>query len=72
MFSFLLIIIPLLCQNQVFSSPVLIWSNSKFPPSVVPLSTLYPNDVISNHICKLASEQIQIRLFAVNEVGQIK
>jgi hypothetical protein len=68
MFAFLFIIISLLNQNYVFSSPVLLWSNSNLPQLAVPLSTLSPINVISNYICKLPSEQIQVRLFAVNEL----
>ncbi|CAF4230818.1 unnamed protein product [Rotaria sordida] len=68
MLSLLLIIIPLLSQYQVFSSPVLLWSNLNLPQSAVPLSTYSPLNVISNHICKIDSKQIQIRLFAVNQL----
>ncbi|CAF0731597.1 unnamed protein product [Adineta steineri] len=62
------IIIPLLSLNQVFASPVLLWSNANLPQSPVPLSTLTSLQVISNYICKLDSEQIQLRLFAVNDL----
>lgn len=44
--------------------------NRKFPPSNVPLSNVSPLDVISKYTCKIDSEQIQVRLFAVKGVSQ--
>jgi hypothetical protein len=58
----------LLSQNQVFSSPTLLWSNAKFLEQEIPLSTLSPQKIISNYICALDSEKIQLRLFTVNEL----
>jgi len=68
MFSLLFIIIPFLSQNQVLASTVLLWSNTNLPQSAIPLSKVSSLDIISNHICKLNSDQIEIRLFAVNEL----
>ncbi|CAF2811263.1 unnamed protein product [Rotaria sp. Silwood2] len=68
MLSLLLIIIPLLSQYQVFSSPVLLWSNSDLPRSTVPLSTYASLDVISNYICKINSKKIQINLLFVEQL----
>jgi len=68
MLSIILAIIPLFAASQAFSSPVLLWSNGKFPQSAVPLSTLSPLDVISNYICKIDSEQVEVHLFAVDQL----
>jgi len=38
------------------------------PQSAVPLSTLSSLNLISDYICKLTNEQIQLRLFAVNDL----
>jgi hypothetical protein len=38
----------------------------------VSLGTVRPIDVISDYICKLDTNQIELRLFAVDEVGQDK
>lgn len=69
MFSLLFIIIPLLSQNLVHSSTVLLWSNSNLPQTAVPLSQVSSLDVVSNHICAINDDKIQIRLFAVNQLA---
>ncbi|CAF0895153.1 unnamed protein product [Rotaria sp. Silwood1] len=64
----LIIIIPLLSQYQVFSSPVLLWSNKDLPQSAVPLSRYSSIDFISNSICKIDSKQIQVHLIVVDQL----
>ncbi|CAF3660933.1 unnamed protein product [Rotaria socialis] len=66
MLSLLFIIIPLLSSNQVFSSPVLLWSNSNLPRTDLPLSKLSSIYVMSNYVCKIDTQNVQVRLFAVN------
>ncbi len=44
-------------------------SNRNFQRGEIQLSNLSPKNIISNYICELDTDQIQIRLFAVNEVG---
>ncbi|UJR28942.1 hypothetical protein I4U23_010159 [Adineta vaga] len=68
MFFVLSIIIPFLTLNSVLSSPVLLWSNAALPRSTVSFSTIPSIDMISNSICQLSNEQIQVRLFAVNDL----
>jgi hypothetical protein len=46
--------------------------NRKFPDGKIQLSTLSPQNIISNYICGIASDQIQLRLFAVDEVSATK
>jgi len=65
---FLFILITFYLQNQVLSSPVLLYSNVNLPRSEVPLSTLSSLNLISDHICKLTNEQIQLNLFAVYDL----
>ncbi|CAF1640836.1 unnamed protein product [Adineta ricciae] len=68
MMFFLFVIIPFLTLNSVLASPVLLWSNANLPRSSVSLSTVPSIDIISNYICQLSNEQIQVRLFAVNDL----
>jgi len=43
--------------------------NRNLPQTAVPLSQVSSLDVVSNHICAINDDKIQIRLFAVNQVG---
>lgn len=56
-------------QQVVFSSPVLLWTNTIWPnENSVALSTLSPIDLISKSICQLPTEQIQLEIFAVDRL----
>jgi len=56
-------------QNVVFSSPVLLWSNGIWPnENSVALSTFSPIEILSKSICQLPNEQIQLEIFAVNQL----
>ncbi len=50
----------------------LIFFTRNLPQSAVPLSKLSSLKLISDYICKLKNEQIQLQLFAVNDVSKKK
>jgi hypothetical protein len=64
----LFIIIGFYLQNQVLSSPVLLWSNANLSQSAVPHSEISSINLISDYICKLPNKQIELRIFAVNDL----
>lgn len=56
-------------QQLVFSSPVLLWTNTNWPnENSVALSTFSSIEFLSNSICQLPTEQIQLEIFAVNRL----
>ncbi|CAF1264378.1 unnamed protein product [Rotaria magnacalcarata] len=66
---FLFVVLTNLCSNtQVYASPVLLWANVNLPRSTVSLSTLSSLDFISNYVCQIATEEIQLRIFTVNDL----
>ncbi|UJR20700.1 hypothetical protein I4U23_023821 [Adineta vaga] len=67
--SVLFVLITLSLQNHVLTSPVLLWSNANLPKTSVSLGTLSPLDLISNSICKLSNEQIQLHIIAVDDLS---
>ncbi|CAF2403266.1 unnamed protein product [Rotaria sp. Silwood2] len=67
--SLLFILINLYSKNQVFASPVLLWSKLKFPQSEVPLAPLSSLNLISDYICQVPNKQIDLRIFAVKNLA---
>ncbi|CAF0857572.1 unnamed protein product [Adineta steineri] len=67
--SFLFVLIGFSLQNQVLSSPspVILWSNEVLPKSAGALSTQRPLDLISDNICTLPNEIIQLEIIAVKD-----
>ncbi|CAF1428317.1 unnamed protein product [Adineta ricciae] len=65
----LFVLIAISLQSQVRTSPVLLWSNVDLPETSIPLGTISPLDLISNYVCKLSNEKIQLHIVAVDDLN---
>jgi len=71
-FSLLSIFLLLSLVNQVFSSPVLLWSNVNLPQATVHFGAVSSMNFIDDAICAIDQKKIQLRLIAVQDVRRIR